>query len=385
MYQLPHIGNYRTFLFEDILQRYLEYLGYDVERMMAITDVEDKSIAQAEMEGRSLENLSDENCEAFLGVMAKLGARIPDHLPRSSTTIDQAVDLIEDLLRKGFAYWHKHEGRRNVYYDPTRFSGFGSLYGLDMGDWPSKKRRFHRDTYPDRRWNRGDFILWHGYTEGDGVYWSTRLGKGRPAWNIQDPAMIAKHLDFRADIACGGEDNLIRHHDYVKALVESVTGKTFSHYWLHGAPLTIEGKEMSKSEGNIVYPRDLVGGNRNWKHVRFYLINSHYRKELDFTPAEYDRVSERLDAFRQMTRRLGHISSAPRHSDPEVTKLVTALTTGFETRMNDDLHIGEAFKVLVDTLSELLRYQEQNKLSGKDAREVIKRIRAIDQVLEVVF
>jgi len=224
IYQLPHIGNYRTFLYEDVLHRYLEYLGYRVERALNITDVEDKAIAEAEKQGKMLKELTERHSEIFLDELKKLGAKKPDHIPRSSTSVDQAVRIIETLLKKGYAYWYKG----NVYYDPLKFKHFGRLYGLNMTKWPKKKRRFHKDTYPGNRWNLGDFILWHRYKEGEKVYWSTSLGKGRPAWNVQDPAMATQSLGTKVDIYCGGVDNLIRHHDYVIAVVEGFTGNTSS-------------------------------------------------------------------------------------------------------------------------------------------------------------
>ena len=145
IYQLPHIGNYRTFVFEDILQRYLEYLGYKVERVLNITDVEDKALAEAEKQNINLKDLTDRNIETFISELKHMNVKIPDYLPRSSTSVDQAVHLIEILLEKGYAYRYTHKGRKNIYYDPLKFDGFGKLFGLDMSKWPKKKRRFHRD------------------------------------------------------------------------------------------------------------------------------------------------------------------------------------------------------------------------------------------------
>ena len=279
IYQLPHIGNYRTFLFEDVLLRYLEYLGYEVERTLGITDVEDKAIAEAEKEGKSLKQVTEKNTENFLEELKKLGAKKPTYIPRSSTSVNQAVQIIETLIKKSYAYKYKN----NVYYDPTKFEGFGKLYGLDMTKWPKKKKRFHQDTYPGNRWNLGDFILWRGLKKGDEVHWNTSLGEGRPSWNIQDPANAMLTLGLEVDIYCGGVDNLIRHHDYVIAVVESFTGKQFARYWLHGEHLFVDGKKMSKSRDNIVYPKDMIERGCQWQHIRFFLISGYYRKRLNFT------------------------------------------------------------------------------------------------------
>ena len=193
-YQRPHIGNYRTFLFEDVLQRYLEYLGYSVTRLITLTDVEDKAIAQAKKENVSLEELTRRNEDAFFKDLELLKMKIPDYTVRASTVVDQTAKLVKTLVEKGYAYWHTHNGARNAYFDPLKFEGFGKLAKLDMSKWPKKKRRFHKDTYPGTPWNRGDFILWHGCKKGDSACWETEIGRGRPAWNIQDAAMVTKHL-----------------------------------------------------------------------------------------------------------------------------------------------------------------------------------------------
>lgn len=381
IYRLPHIGNYRTFIFEDILHRYLEYLGYSVERVLNITDVEDKAIAEAENENTTLTELTERNVKIFLEELKNLRVKTPDYVPRSSTSVDQAVRIIESLLKKGYAYWYKG----NVYYDPLKFKGFGKLYGLDMSKWPKGKRRFHKDTYRGNRWNRGDFILWRGYRKGDKVYWNTKMGKGRPAWNVQDPAMLTQHLGFEVDICCGGVDNIIRHHDYVIAVIEGVSGKPFAHFWLHAAHLYVDGKKMSKSRGNIIYPSDLLKQRCQWDHIRFFLIYGHYRRRLNFTFATYTKICERLERLRQMVKNLsGHVATAQK-SSARARKLLAKLTADFEENMSNDLHIEEAFNLLFNTVYRLVILKEKRKLSKKNSNEAIAKLRQIDQVLQVIF
>lgn len=254
IYQKPHIGNYRTFLYEDILHRYFEYLGYEVERVLNFTDVEDKAITEAERENIPLKKLTDGIARKFFKDARLFKMKDATYYPRSSTSIDQAVHLIEILIKKGYAYWHEED----VFYDPLKFEGFGRLFGISMQRWPKRRKRFRMDTYPGMRWNLGDFILWHGYRNGDKVYWDTSIGRGRPAWNIQDSAMATEHLGFEIDIVCGGIDNLYRHHDYMIAVTEAVSGKKFSRFWLHGEHLLVDGKKMSKSKGNVLYLDDLL-------------------------------------------------------------------------------------------------------------------------------
>ena len=229
-----------------------------------------------------------------------LRLKLPDPIPRSSTSVDQAVKLIRVLLDKGFAYRHEN----NIFFDPLKFKGFGKLSRLDMSRWPKEKRRFRRDTYPGRRWNLGDFILWHGYREGDAVFWDTEIGRGRPSWNIQDPAMVTKHLGYTIDISCGGIDNLYRHHDYNIAVIEAASGEEFARYWIHGEHLLVNGKKMSKSLGNIIYPDDLVANGKTGQHLRFYLMYRHHRKRLNFTAASFQEASNMLDSLRAIVQEI---------------------------------------------------------------------------------
>ena len=221
---------------------------------MNFTDIEDKAIQEAAQQGDSVKQLTDKNIATFVKELKALRMKIPDFLPRASESVDRAVEIIEQLLDLKIAYWHQG----NVYFDPLKYPGFGELYGLDMKKWPQQKRRFHKDTYPGMQWNRGDFVLWHGYTGGGEAFWDTRIGKGRPAWNIQDPSMISRYFDETLSIYCGGIDNLFRHHDYTRAILESIRPYPMARYWLHCHHLHVDGKKMSKSVGNILYTDDLA-------------------------------------------------------------------------------------------------------------------------------
>jgi cysteinyl-tRNA synthetase len=382
-YQRPHIGNYRTFLFEDILQRYLEYLSYSVTRLITLTDVEDKALAQAKKENLSLEELTRRNEDAFFKDLELLKMKIPDYTVRASTAVDQTAKLVKTLVEKGYAYWHTHSGARNAYFDPLKFEGFGKLAKLDMSKWPKKKRRFHKDTYPGTPWNRGDFILWHGCRKGDRACWETEIGRGRPAWNIQDAAMVTKHLGFTIDVACGGVDNLVRHHDYTVAIAEGVSGKKFANYWLHGAHLLVDGKKMSKSIGNVYYPEDLVAKGYRNDHVRFFLLYGHYREKLNFTFKKLAETSQRLDAFKGMVQNLRKAKSA--YSSEKAKLLAGSIVSSFDENMNNDLNVKAAFDELYETVSELHGLMKEERLSAEDANAAMSGLHRIDSVLRVVF
>ncbi len=379
IYLPPHIGNYRTFLYEDILQRYLEYLGYSVERALNLTDVEDKAIAEAKKESTTLKELTHRNAKRFLKELQRLGAKLPDYTPRSSTSVEKAVEIIEGLLKKGYAYRYKG----NVYYDPLKFEDFGRLYGLDMSKWPKVKRRFHRDTYPGNRWNRGDFILWHGNKGGDEVHWDTSIGRGRPAWNVQDPAMAMQSLGQKVDIYCGGVDNLIRHHDYVIAVTEGFTGEKFARYWLHGEHLFVDGRKMSKSRGNIIYSKDLIGKVCDWQTLRFFLIYGYYRRRLYFTNQKFKNACDRLKEFKAIVNKLRNLKAGK--STHETKKLIAGLKKDFEAQMNNDLHIKNAFDALAANVSKLVNLAEKRKVSAEDAKAAVEELRRIDRVLQVIF
>jgi cysteinyl-tRNA synthetase len=379
IYNFPHIGNYRTYIYEDILQRYLEYLGYTVDRGINFTDVEDKSIREARDKKITLQELTQPVADRFYDDCKLLQIKMPECIPRASTTIDQAVYLIELLIEKGFAYRHG----KNVYFDPLKFKGFGKLYGLDMSRWPPKKIRFHKDTYPGQRWNLGDFILWMGRQGNDenDIYWRTSLGDGRPSWNIQDPAVITQYLGYQVDISCGGVDNLYRHHDYNIAVIEAISGKQFAVYWLHGEHVLVDGIKMSKSRKNVVYLQDLLEKGYEPYHIRFYLAYEHYRKKLNLNEKELQLARGKVDTFREL---VGRISQDNGQSDNQTASLISRLTSGFEKFMNDDLDVKGAFEDLYKTISKLAKLQTSGRLGKAESKHVIEQIEKIDSVLQIL-
>ena len=345
--------------------------------------MEDKAIKQAKKEGLAVEELTRRNEEKFFQDFKLLRIKRPDYTVRASTVADQAAILIQKLMEKGLAYKYPHGGAENVYYDPLKFKGFGKIAHLDMSQWPKEKRRFHKDTYPGTPWNKGDFVLWHGCKEGDTVCWETAVGRGRPAWNIQDAAMVTKHLGFQVDVACGGVDNLVRHHDYTLAVAEGVSGKKFAKYWLHGEHLLVDGQKMSKSQGNIYYPADLAGKGYSGDEIRFFLIYGHYRRKQNFTWLNLEKTSARLDHFKTMVKSLE--GSNAKESAPMAKALAKSLTACFESKMNDDLDVKGALDLLSDRVAKLQQFREKNQLSAADAQAAMADLRKVDDVLQVIF
>jgi len=374
VYQRSHIGNFRTFLFEDILVRYLEFSGYRVKRGMNVTDVEDKAIKEAEARKKTVKDLTKTNIRRFIQEMRLLKMKLPDYLLKASEAVDEAVKITEHLLRLKIAYWH----RGNVYFDPLKFPGFGELFGLDMTRWPSRKKRFHRDTYPGMQWNLGDFILWHGCRDEETTCWDTRIGRGRPSWNIQDPSMMSKHFHETLSIYCGGHDNLFRHHDYSRAILESIRPYPMARFWLHSHHLHVNGQKMSKSKGNIFYTEDILRKGYTVSELRFFLIYGHYRKKLNYSHESMRSAAERLQDFKKTVADIGRV--AKRASSPDA-KAIREIKTVFSRSMDDDLNVKAAFDQLVHTLSEV----DPKDLTPARARGLIKGLKEIDTVLQVIF
>ena len=284
--------------------------------------------------------------------------------------------LVERLVESGYAYWYKYRGVGNVYFAVLKFKDFGKLSRLDMSKWPMKPRRFHKDTYPGTPWNMGDFILWHGCGLEDTCF-ETAIGKGRPSWNIQDPAIVTKTLGFEIDVACGGIDNLVRHHDYNIAVAEAVSGKQFSRFWLHGGHLHVDGQKMSKSRGNVVYTDDVLDRGFSGEELRFFLIYGLYCEELNFTFERLAKAKRLLDEVRSLvadlkeTRPLGEGSSGE-----------SSIAAAFEEHMNNNLDVKSAFDAVAQKLKEI--YHKREGMSGLELKKVLDNLRKVNYVLQCI-
>lgn len=374
VYQQSHIGNFRTFLFEDILVRYLEYQGYTVKRGMNFTDIEDKAIREARKKKSTVRELTRANMRHFIAEMKLLKMKIPDYLPVASEHVGEMAALIAQLVSDGHAYWYKG----SVYFDPLTFRGFGMLYGLDMSSWPAKTRRFHQDTYPGEQWNKGDFILWHGYKAGDTAFWDTPIGRGRPSWNIQDPAMVGSYFNETLSLYCGGIDNLFRHHDYSAAILESVRSYPMARFWLHAEHLVVRGQKMSKSKGNIYYIDTLREEGYSPAEIRFFLIDSHYRRRLSYSKRNMKLAATRLRDIREMVKK---IQKRAGKGVPLKNLDSGRLRRIFDRHMDDDLDVRGA----VDGLRQELLQRNPDLFTQEQATGIIACLRKIDTVLQVLF
>lgn len=374
VYQRSHIGNFRTFLFEDVLVRYLEYSGYAVIRGMNFTDLEDKAIREALTKKVTMRDLTRANMRSFLSEMKLLRMKVPDYLPVASEHVAEMALIIGQLVREGHAYWYKG----NVYYDPLTFEGFGKLYGLNMTSWPKNKRRFHRDTYPGTQWNMGDFILWHGHRPGDPFFRETPIGAGRPSWNVQDPALVGLYFDETLSIYCGGIDNLVRHHDYSISILEAVKPYPMARFWLHCHHVVVKGRKMSKSRGNIHYTDTLSDLGYTPEEIRFFLIYGHYRKQLSYSDRAMRQTAQRLRALKII---LNKIKKKAGRADGEAGAVSKALLGIFARHMDDDLDVRAAFDGLHKRLSDI----DIDPMTKEEASGIIDALKKIDLVLRVLF
>lgn len=379
IYRRPHIGNYRTFMYEDILVRYLQYRGYRVDRVLPLTDIEDKTILEAIKKNKKIEDLTGDIEKVFLSEIQSLNILLPRKAQRASRCIQCAGRLIQKLMDSGHAY--RHGG--DIFFDPMTYAEFGKLYRLDKKRWPKKKFRFKRDTYHGNRWNLGDFILWHGYRDGDIKWWDSVVGKGRPSWNIQDPSVIIQHLGTQVDINCGGIDNIYRHHDYNIAIMESYSGKSYANYYMHGEHLIVDGKPMSKSRGNILYPEDIYRHGCKSRDLRFFLFYTHYRKKLNFTAQRFRKSCETIENFRNLARHLCVPPKSNHDRDRRVSGLIRGIPDVFESNMDNDLSIGTAFDNVYGILLELKKIR--SNFTRKDSDELKTILKKIDSVMSVIY
>lgn len=379
IYARPHIGNYRTFLFQDVLIRYLRYSGFEVIRAMNLTDVEDKAIYMAESEGISVMELTERNESRLWDEWDDLRMERPDKVPRSSMSIELSVKLIKLLIANGIAYVDNGD----VFYSPKRFEGFGRLFGLDMSRWPKRPRKFRKDTYPGIQWNRGDFILWHSCSEEEKVCWDRELGSGRPSWNVQDPAMCWESLGTEIDIWMGGWDNLWRHHDYNIAVMEGAHGVELAPYWLHGGHLFIDGKKMSKSKGNVLYIEDLVHKGYSPSEIRFYLLYGPWRKKRNLTDKHLRATIGRLRRMKVILNELEAVSGD--RTDGRAKRIINGMEKVFTRHMSDNLDLPSAFNGILERLERLNRHTRTNRITREDAEMTLKVLKDIDQVFSFIF
>lgn len=377
VYNYAHIGNFRAYVFEDILRRTLIFAGYHVTQVMNLTDVDDKTIRGAKTTGLKLKDYTRPYIDAFFHDLKVLNIQPAEVYPAATDHIPEMKTMITTLFDKGLAY-KSEDG--SVYFSVAKLPNYGKLAHLD----PSQLRsgvRINNDEYDKESF--GDFAVWKGWDEQDGdVVWDAPWGKGRPGWHIECSAMSIKYLGESFDMHTGGVDNLFPHHENEIAQAEAVTGKPFVHTWMHCAHLRVNGEKMSKSTGNFFTLRDLIEKGYTGREIRYVLLNGQYRQPLNFTfdsltaaRKSMARIDECIDALAKLA--VGQPPNTDLTVAPEMAKVAL---THFSNAMADDLNTPEAMAALFMLVKDVNCALIEG-LSAPDAVAILATIAQMDTVL----
>ncbi len=351
VYDFAHIGNFRTFILSDILRRTFEYNGYKVDGVMNVTDVDDKTIKRSRDEGVTLGTLTRKYEDLFFADLETLNIKRLSKTPRATESIEDMIILIEKMLENGHAY----KSSDGIYFDITKSNNYGQLARLNLEN--STKERIANDEYD--KTNPRDFSLWKFYSEEDGdVSYDAPFGKGRPGWHIECSAMSMKNLSETIDIHTGGSDLIFPHHTNEIAQSEAVTGKTFVKYWVHGGFITVDGKKMSKSLGNIFTLETLVEKGFDPLAFRYLTLGTHYSGMLNFT---WEALEGAQTALRKLRIKMQEFGSDDVQSDPTKTE---EYKNQFVVSINDDLNMPQA----IATVWQIVK---DEKLSNGDKKSLI--------------
>ena len=376
VYSYSHIGNFRTFVFNDLLRRYLKFRGYRVDHAMNITDVEDKIIAGANSEGITLKEYTERYTAIFLEDLKTMNIEPVEHMPKATESIDAMIDIIEHLRNKNYVY----EKDGSLYFSIAKFKNYGRLSRLDTREIKSGLR-YDTDEYTkdDVR----DFALWKAPKPAE-ICWDTPFGKGRPGWHIECSAMIRKIFGTTIDIHTGGVDLIFPHHENEIAQSEAAYGETFVRYWIHAEHLLVNGTKMSKSMGNFFTLRDLLEKGYSSRSIRYLLISAHYRKQFNFTLEGISQADQALERIDNLVVRLKDVRGKAAHN-PEIPKLTDTMIAGFIDAVDDDLNISRGLGVFFDFIHAVNTLINQDMLSRTDADQVHEVLKKIDTVLGVIF
>jgi cysteinyl-tRNA synthetase len=378
VYDYAHIGNFRAYIFEDLLRRFLRFKGYKVKQVMNLTDVDDKTILGAHEKGVGLATFTDRYIRAFFEDLDRLNIERAEHYPRATEHIGEMVELIKKLRRGGYAY-SGEDG--SVYYDVSKFPEYGKLSGIKL-EQQRTGLRVRTDEYTKDE--ATDFALWKSWDEGDGdAFWETELGKGRPGWHIECSAMSMKYLGDTFEIHAGGEDNIFPHHENEIAQSTAATGKPFVKYWLHCGLLQVEGKKMSKSLGNHIVPRILIEQGHDPRAIRYFLLAAHYRAALNFTQEALAAAENTVQSLDDFMHRISQLEVRGVHNK-KLYRITRSTSREFTRALEDDLDTPRALAAIHNLMRETNRALDQRKISRRNLEEVYAEMVRFDSVLAVI-
>lgn len=375
VYNFAHIGNFRAYIFEDLLRRTLRYAGYRVKQVMNLTDVDDKTIRGAQAAGVSLRDYTRPYVEAFFADIKKLNIESAECYPAATDHIPEMITLIQRLFDRGLAY-QSEDG--SVYFNVAQFPGYGRPAHIDLSGLRGGAR-VSQDEYEKE--SVGDFAVWKAWDPADGdVVWDSPWGRGRPGWHIECSAMAMKYLGESFDLHTGGIDNLFPHHANETAQSEGATGKPFVKTWLHCAHLRINGEKMSKSLGNFFTLRDLLDKGWSGREIRFVLVNGHYRQTLNFTFDALAAARSALARIDDFSDRLAAAAAQAPAADPP-PEWAGRARMAFEAAIADDLNMPEALAALFGIVREGNAALDAGTLPPAEAAAVAALLARCDGVL----
>jgi len=373
VYDYAHIGNFRAYIAADILKRYFEYKGFKVKHVMNITDVEDKIIKGSREKGVSIKKFTQDFTKGFFEDIKILNIEPADFFPKATETIKEMAHLVKVLLDKGIAY-KGDDG--SIYYSISKFKDYGKFANINIKELKAGAR-VKQDEYEKEQ--ASDFALWKAWEEDDGnVFWETEVGKGRPGWHIECSAISMKYLGKNFDIHTGGIDLVFPHHQNEIAQSEAANGKKFVNYWLHNEWLLVEGKKMSKSLGNFYTLRDLLEKGYEARAIRYLLMSTHYRQQLNFTFQGLEAAKNSITRINDFIFSLKNVKG--KDDNKKIEGLIKKTKQKFESAMDNDLNVPKALAVIFD----FIRGVNKEDISRNNAKGVISLVESFDKVFGIL-
>src|SRR5689334_13887622 len=375
VYNYAHIGNLRSFVFPDILRRWLRARGYQLDHVMNITDIEDKIIRDSKAAGKTLDEFTAVYTKAFLEDTATLRLERPERIVPATQHIPEMVEAVQQLTERG----HTYVSDGSVYYRISTFPEYGKLSHNDFSGIRAGAR-VDVDEYDKD--NARDFVLWKAQKDGEPA-WDSPIGKGRPGWHIECSAMAMKYLGDTLDIHTGGVDLAFPHHENEIAQSEAATGHLFVRYWLHAEHLIIDGEKMSKSLGNFYTLRDLFKKGHKPSTVRYLLASVPYRRQLNFTADSIQQAASSVERLRNFAARLKE-GKFPTGANQEMDARAQKAIADFEAGLADDLNTAVALAAIFDLVRDANTAMDRGEFKQGNVKAVSEAIQKFDRIFAVV-
>ena len=378
VYDFAHIGNFRAYIFEDLLRRTLEFLDYEVLHVMNLTDIDDKTIRKANNESIPLEEFTNKYIDAFHEDVKRLNIIPAHHYPRATEFIEGMISMIQDLEKKGYTYTTE-DG--SVFFKISKYKEYGKLSNMKVQDLLVGDR-VENDEYEKEELR--DFALWKAYKDDEGIiFWDSPWGRGRPGWHIECSVMSTHYLGNHFDIHCGGVDNIFPHHENEIAQSCCATNAKFVNYWLHNEHLLVNNEKMSKSSGNFYTIRDLIDKGFTPESIRYTLLSTHYRQKLNFTLDKLKNSQKSINKIREVQRRVDLISDN-HESGEDFREISKNMIQSFSNQIKNDLNISGALGEMFIWINKVFKELDAENISSKGKKKINNALNLVDKVLGVI-